>query len=191
MFYDVERSKRWPKYAQKLDMEQQRSLKPFNFSSSFIHSSPFPLAWCLQTGTLIPLLHNCSEMLPFHRKDASHSHTLCKQDINCYTSEDMLHYAWKGLLSCTHRGPSLRQRANPSLWLAFLPFLGGRQNSASSSLVGKSCAVENNPPSSTFKAGLTPADHAAGPVPAGQFLKSASPSCAHRVIERVGELKLL
>lgn len=35
-------------------------------------------------------------MLPFHRKDASHSHTLCKQDINCYTSEDMQHYAWKG-----------------------------------------------------------------------------------------------
>lgn len=65
----------------------------FNFSTSFSHNSPFPLALCMQTGTLIPLLHNCSEMLPFHRKDASHSHTLCKQDINCYTSEDMQHYA--------------------------------------------------------------------------------------------------
>lgn len=73
--------------AQKCDLEVQMSFA----TSSFIHYPPFPSALCMHTSTLIHLLHNCSEMLSFHRKDASHSHTLCKQAMNCYTSKDMQH----------------------------------------------------------------------------------------------------
>lgn len=147
------------------------------FSSSFSHNSPFPLALCMQTGTLIPLLHNCSEMLPFHRKDASHSHTLCKQDINCYTSEDMQHYAWKGYSAAVVMALPCAREQNPPFAL-FSSLFWGWQNSASSSLTGKKLCNEKHPPplSQLLVQGCVdpywPCSPAADLVPTGQFLET-------------------